>query len=610
MHMDTGKTEGPRRACVSIGVAKPDNLDRLPGATHAALAMIEWATRAGFDGYLVTDQDGPVTVARVREAFTLALGGDQADPLDHLIVHFAGHGVAYGVEDQFLLLSHWQHETDQAIKLSLFVRLLQYYRPRRVSLFIDACRTRQTVSTELLHGSGILPLPNEIPREFLEDRFRAAVHGEKAFMIRDSTGVARCMFSTVLLRALCGKYDEAIDHRGSAAVVTSPRIFAAVSLHLPREAGLRKLTVQPSLKPGFVLPDDVYTTLPIAYEPPDLPPPVVRRGPPPTVAIWPETHLRQFAGEYASERGATYRYSDLDTGLVINGAGRDRQQQLIVAPPNSAQPHEESGNGTLWRFVEDGRPLSMPSSLLIELDTGEWIGGAVVPKKIITVTVNERRVSESKGAAAVRGAASVIYRSPDGGAYLDEFQRASDASEQIIARLRAGLLTSDDALDVAVRIRMDKHVDPLLGTVAAYLYDALGDRDSIRRIAWFYATSYVQVPFDVALLANLEGTRGPDGRLRVRIPAVQQREPRTYAERELSHYFGPTFDIPDALVAGGFPWLRQGWALLQATRLPLHPALIELAHWLPDVLLPFPFTTLTSGAGRLLAALVRRGEIS
>ena len=85
---------------------------------------------------------------------------------------------------------------------------------------------------------------------------------------------------------------------------------------------------------------------------------------------------------------------------------------------------------------------------------------------------------------------------------------ASVRSEKIIAAFRAGRLRGDDALDVAALIRTDKHVDPVLGVVAVDLYDSVGDRDSIRRIAFFFTVENQPIPFDVALLADLRGSWG------------------------------------------------------------------------------------------------------
>jgi len=57
-------------------------------------------------------------------------------------------------------------------------------------------------------------------------------------------------------------------------------------------------------------------------------------------------------------------------------------------------------------------------------------------------------------------------------------------------------------------------------------------------------------------------------------------------------------------VAGGFPWLRQGWGLLEATTLPFQP---QLAAFRTD-LTPAPFTTLRQQGGLRLASLIRQGE--
>jgi hypothetical protein len=65
----------------------------------------------------------------------------------------------------------------------------------------------------------------------------------------------------------------------------------------------------------------------------------------------------------------------------------------------------------------------------------------------------------------------------------------------------------------------------------------------------------------VALLADLRGVSG-NGRIRVDIPAVPERAPRTDDEAADLGYFRRTAVIDGATVAGGFPWMRQGWDLL------------------------------------------------
>jgi hypothetical protein len=155
------------------------------------------------------------------------------------------------------------------------------------------------------------------------------------------------------------------------------------------------------------------------------------------------------------------------------------------------------------------------------------------------------------------------------------------------------------------------HVNPLLGVIAAYLFDAAGDRDGIRRLASLYPEDGQPVPFDVALLAGVPGRRGRDGVVRIDLPAVPARAPRT--DEEASSFvdvrrFG-LFDarraVRDAVVAGGFPWLRQGWSLLDLAALPVHPEVVALAgHLRPSL-----FTALGRDGGRRLAALIEQGEV-
>src|SRR5262249_36626024 len=159
-----------------------------------------------------------------------------------------------------------------------------------------------------------------------------------------------------------------------------------------------------------------------------------------------------------------------------------------------------------------------------------WIGAAAIPRKILTFSVSQPR-SNIAGSLGARGsgAASVIYRSPKGSMPDKEWQATSDASESTVTKMRAGVLRGDAAFSVAARIRVEKHVDPVLGAISAYLYESVGDIDSIRRIAWFYADANEPIPFDIALLANLNGERR-DGRLYVSIPPVPKRAPRTADE--------------------------------------------------------------------------------
>jgi hypothetical protein len=149
------------KVCISIAVSRPEGqLAPLPGAIEASRDFVKWANAAKFDKVLaVTDEAGwPVTVAGLRAAFKDAIG-NSANVVDHLVVHFAGHGFTDDIDDQLLLLTNWQRETTEAINVRRFVRLLEYYQPTRVSLFFDACRSEKPKDADQLQGSGVLERP-------------------------------------------------------------------------------------------------------------------------------------------------------------------------------------------------------------------------------------------------------------------------------------------------------------------------------------------------------------------------------------------------------------------------------------------------------------------
>jgi hypothetical protein len=59
-----------------------------------------------------------------------------------------------------------------------------------------------------------------------ENRFRAAPHASAAYMVKglSGTGPARCVFSMVLVKALCGVYQEAVESRGEETGVVSAHV--------------------------------------------------------------------------------------------------------------------------------------------------------------------------------------------------------------------------------------------------------------------------------------------------------------------------------------------------------------------------------------------------
>lgn len=181
-------------------------------------------------------------------------------------------------------------------------------------------------------------------------------------------------------------------------------------------------------------------------------------------------------------------------------------------------------------------------------------------------------------------------------------------TEEIVVQLYSGRLARDVTFDRAVDLRMMKHANPVLGVISAYLYDSVGDRDSIRRMAWFYVEHGQAIPYDIALLAELPVLGIDDGQLRVEVPETESREANT--DSELVHEW-TTRATPKAegLVAGRWPWLRQGWPYVadpsEAERLMtsgVEPALKGL--------LSAPFTTMNADAGQALIGSITMTRLS
>ena len=102
-------------------------------------------------------------------------------------------------------------------------------------------------------------------------------------------------------------------------------------------------------------------------------------------------------------------------------------------------------------------------------------------------------------------------------AFMDAIETVTDFA--------AGRIGVDRIDFLAGRLRHGKYTDPVLGAICAYLYLAVADFDSIRRMAYFYVQYGQPVPFDIALLGAMKVTRKAKGALRLQVPAVTARKP-------------------------------------------------------------------------------------
>lgn len=270
------------------------------------------------------------------------------------------------------------------------------------------------------------------------------------------------------------------------------------------------------------------------------------------------------------------------SGFVVAGGTTRRgvlgPQAVAVALGDSGfwrVENSEPGARSSW-WEPDSPTMRLPLPLLVELDNGDWVGASAIPEFVLSFTLD------------ARGAEAVIYR------WMHD-PRAPQ-TEEVMARLRASGLAREQAPEVLEALRGHKHADPMLGVIAAYLHDAMGDIDNVRRTAYYFAMRGQPIPFDIALLGRLEARRdGPGGPIRVAIPPV----PADSGARRGAAYLCSETPAGEGVLAGAFPFMRQGWGLLEPDGSSdlYPPGLSDLTQHLRSS----PFTTLDSSAGSWLA---------
>jgi Caspase domain len=575
-----------RMAALAIGVSDAPPLPFLGGALNGAREFHEWAQALGYDSRLVTDEEEPVTAERVRKELEGLLLADDRE-IYRLLIYFAGHGVIRELEQGLWLLSDWNEEL-RAIAVDPLKRRLDRYRVSQVSFFADACRSLPAdvdtadLTPDALLGKG--PAPRS-PTPPAVDKFIAAQDGTTTFMIPGAEpNEDRCLFSGVLLEGLWGTKKEAFSPvaRGK---VTSQSLGAYLQAEVQEVAQGYRLTLVPSWSSTFPAGEDIYFGNGPKVKAPKFPP-------------WPPAD--ELIGLGGAATGAEFRAAPAapstdnqleeqlrdqerpDAFETRSGFAVDGEAVVGIWTPDGvvAETHVRPN---WWRVRRANEVvLQQPAPVLIELAGGLFAATTALPDFIASIVATDR------------GVAALVYREVYG------HQEIATATEDAIGRLERDALRADDATDLAAELRQGKHADPVRGVISAYLYDSIGDVDSVRRMASFYAQYGQAIPYDIALLGQLEGERRDDGLLWATVPAVPARDPRTEDEQELGWTYSATPETSGP-VAGLWPWLRQGWAFLDdpaedGSTLVL-PGLIEAA----DDLTPARFSTLHHAGARRLA---------
>ena len=543
-----------RNVALSIAVFQPANFLHLEAALNASTEFHRWATAAGYEAELLTDEMTPVTVDVLKGRLDALLAGS---PINRFVLFFAGHGLIRQAGEGLWLMSD-TYSTLKAVAVEVLKRRLCDYPIQQISIFSDACRSLpDNIRMMDLTPDGVLdrgPNPNNYPEL---EKFVAAQDGKEAYAVPGSDPQDdRCFFSGILLEALWGT-------QGGAFSTARPTMVIGTSLakflrsEVPAVAKRYNRTLKPQIDLGFSEGADVYLEQ-------------GRLGSaPPAFPSWPEPSKVLAAEEFQMIPGASSDSRQDEQQDANDLLQRIREMRVphsfetgsgfaVEGPPVAAvwttrDIHPVRVQPTWWRLEDSRTPYGRVTGsqpVFFEFGPGRIAAATALPGFIGSIVCGQRGVS------------ALIYRQilleDDGRPRYTGLYRSGKA----IATMEGEGLRANEKIDLATSLRYGKHSDPVLGVISAYLYDSIGDIDSIRSMAYFYVQHHQPIPFDIALLARLRGTYG-DGVLRVDVPAVMERKPRTESENEQVWTWGAS-PAATGPVAGLWPWMRQGWDYLDA----------------------------------------------
>jgi hypothetical protein len=567
--MSKGPIEG-ERLFVSIGVSSPERLTPLPGVLTASERMAAWAQANGYTVELINDRGGEaISIDLLRDRLSSAIEEITCrSRLRRLVVYFAGHGAALGVSDVYWILSNWWTRPTEAVSVASLQRMLEYYGPLQVSIISDACQEFSPNFIDLI-GSPILDRPSEDRRRYELDKFLAAGVTHQAFMIRasDNDQTDFCLFTEVLLEALDGGADaEWFEEVDGFQAITSQMLSAYLQDQLPREAGRYGLKMVPETVAGFES-DRTYYTKPKA----------VSQGIPPGL----DAHTLDLTDTLASSIGDIGKMDWLRIPRVdILPASMPRRiERAVPRTPDDALVIEEDSRrlrrvelrdnvmrdlleATRWPdsgtdgglFVSGdagvvthvlssfGKPVfsyGLPQLLRIIFD--ETPPNVLAWSDVLVFLRDGRTIS----LCVVQGFNTYLHATEDSVLIFhsdvgSRYYSNPMISVNLLANLRAGLLTRRDILEAAEMLRYGKHRDLTLGCVAAQFYDSVRNLSMLQKMVSYYVGESQPVPLDVVLFSGLR---------------LYERGGRLYFFSKERRVLYP--------IAGRVPWMRSAWGAIE-----------------------------------------------
>ncbi|TPI78486.1 caspase family protein [Mesorhizobium sp. B2-8-9] len=558
-----------------IGVRKSGRLPLLDGAIADAHAFAEWASAPSknYSVKLVTDENAPVTVDRLKNE----IKGIISDDVDRLLIFYSGHGFCSQAGD-YWLLSDYDRDSDEAVNLFQSMRNARRLGIGQIAVFSDACRSSLRTGASV-SGRVIFPMPSRSARTTAPyDEFLSTDIGDESQEIPgEDPAKSYGIFSQCLLSALRGLEPDAVKDRADRKVISSVGLAEWLEKIVPLQSGkIPGGVVQyPAITPSWREPDDEYAELqtgffgnrPVFTE-------IFRRysrkGAPEVQQIESAAVARVAQAEVerknqVMERTQAFLASrgresfETHQGLTVVGS---RVTDVAAAPGLRIDLFEEAG---LWHV----RGYGTPHSVALHCESGLWIAGTLLPDFVGTLVVGNE------------GTESLNYAPPR--SYHEE-RNWSLRGEKIVAEWNALLgigrrAAPRDWEAFADETRQTKRINPALGVLAAYAYERSGLIDQIANVGWHFMKDNGFIPFDIISLLTAYGDA-----------------------KSLIHEQGPT--PAEIVVAGGFPMLTQGWAMLDPDS-GAKPELVRLRAGLTGSV----WTTFNAEVGRQFADMVKRGVI-
>ena len=571
------------RAGVFIGVDKTGNLQRLNDAASGAKRMHEWALSQGMpDGThakLITDADGKkVHPDLIYDAIKEIIDGPG---VDQLVLYFAGHGVNINRNEHWLLTDA-PVKTSAAVNVSGRVELARYCGINHVVIFSDACRVApEGLQAQNVRGVDVFPNEGAADRAKPVDQFFACFLGRTAAEIKDPASAAStysALYTNALLDALNGQRRdvlEMLDVQDDTSFYVRPR---NLEKYLEAEVLIRVKKMQLEGKvnqnPDAIITSDANWLSRIIQDTSASPRISTARkalAPSPIPAPVPVPNLQSVARDLVrsasdgDERALGMQLEASRTARVAGGMHLIETVEKIVAPfgPDhfetqcgvkvrgarmigfySPRAHAEllGAEGDVLRVNPTNDPAT---SVLITFDGGV---GTVIPAIrgfIAALTFEDGELVDVAYEPSANDWRWDIYK--DSAARVRAL-RAVAASSSQHGRFR---LEQDDAIKIAQDMQYAKGIDPTLAVYAAYAYHDLQAIQRILDMSGYLSGDIGVTFFDLALLS-----------------------------RQL---LDKSVVVRDRIVPF-FPLLSQGWALLGANRVRLHPALKGIENNMRDSL--------------------------